>query len=822
MTVVSGRAFARATALLLLILAFPGSSRAGTVRGVVTDPLGARIAGASVTLACGGSPAIVVKASATGEYTASQPQAARCTISASSPGFSTATLESFFLGANATLDQPLTLSVAAVNSQVTVTATGLPTPQAQVSAAVTVLDQQDLGEHTFTVDPMRLVPGVAVVQQGQQGGVTSIFVRGGNSTANKVLINGVEAEDVGGRFDLSGIPTVGLDTIEVHRGADSVLYGADALASVIVMNPPRGSGATPLLTFAADGGTLHTVHSEATLNGAAGRFDYFGGFSLFNTANALPNDAYHNITGTANVGYSLNSNTSLRAMATTLTYASGLPNAWDFYGVADNAKQSDQQIFLSATLDQQTTSRWHNLIRYGAARKREQAQQFTLAGTYDPDLGVTLGNTVTIRGANGYSATGQAVLDYDCCYATQEASNRDLVQYETDYRFSPHMVALAGFRYQDERALNSYYGSIERHNYDYTLQFSGDFWNRLFYTLGGGIQHNEVFGTEGTPRVGLAYYINRPGPAWFSGTKLVFNFARGVQEADIGTQLASLYDTLLTAIPSTDNPNGPELIQQFHITPIGAEDVRNYDGGVEQTLFHQRAVLRARYFHNEFGRQAEYVDTQALAALQINQAVITALEDAGVFGTYVNSLTYKAQGAEVDFEYQPVAHVFVRAGYAYLDAVVQHSFSSDALCNTQYASGCIYFQNTGVIIGANGPLIGARPFRRPPHTGFFSVTYTRPRWYAQFMGAVASRSDDSTFLEYSDSNFGNSLLLPNRNLDPSYEKLDFAASFSVNRFVSVYTQVDNLLNQQRAGVIGYPALPLTARGGLRFTLGRGE
>ena len=71
-------------------------------------------------------------------------------------------------------------------------------------------------------------------------------------------------------------------------------------------------------------------------------------------------------------------------------------------------------------------------------------------------------------------------------------------------------------------------------------------------------------------------------------------------------------------------------------------------------------------------------------------------------------------------------------------------------------------------IGAEGPLIGARPFRRPPHTGFFAVQYTGTKLSAALKGALASRSDDSTFLDGFDPNFGNSLVLPNRDLDFGY------------------------------------------------------
>jgi vitamin B12 transporter len=125
----------------------------------------------------------------------------------------------------------------------------------------------------------------------------------------------------------------------------------------------------------------------------------------------------------------------------------------------------------------------------------------------------------------------------------------------------------------------------------------------------------------------------------------------------------------------------------------------------------------------------------------------------------------------------------------------------------------------GIAIGAESPLVGARPFRRPPHTGFFSAGYTTNKFSAAFKGALASRSDDSTYLDSFDVNFGNSLILPNRDLDFGYAKLDADLLFAATNRVTVFTQLSNLLSQQHMGPIGYPSLPFTFRAGLKIRIG---
>jgi iron complex outermembrane receptor protein/vitamin B12 transporter len=116
-------------------------------------------------------------------------------------------------------------------------------------------------------------------------------------------------------------------------------------------------------------------------------------------------------------------------------------------------------------------------------------------------------------------------------------------------------------------------------------------------------------------------------------------------------------------------------------------------------------------------------------------------------------------------------------------------------------------------------LIGARPFRRPPHTGFFAVQYTGNRLGAAFKGALASRSDDSTFLDGFDITGGNTLVLPNRDLDFGYAKLDANLTYALKPRVTAFTELDNLLGQQHIGPIGYPGLPFTVRAGLKVRIG---
>lgn len=114
-------------------------------------------------------------------------------------------------------------------------------------------------------------------------------------------------------------------------------------------------------------------------------------------------------------------------------------------------------------------------------------------------------------------------------------------------------------------------------------------------------------------------------------------------------------------------------------------------------------------------------------------------------------------------------------------------------------------------------MAGARPFRVAPHTGYFGLNYTHSKFYGSLTGTLVGRRDDSTFL--TDSNFGNSLLLPNRNLLGAYQRLELGGGYQVTPRINVYTNIENLLSEHYYEAFGYPALPLTFRSGIKLNFG---
>ena len=155
------------------------------------------------------------------------------------------------------------------------------------------------------------------------------------------------------------------------------------------------------------------------------------------------------------------------------------------------------------------------------------------------------------------------------------------------------------------------------------------------------------------------------------GTKLTFNFSKGIQEPDLNSQTGSL-QTILGLYGYAD------LIAKYNVPPIGGQTSRSYDGGFEQTLVNERLLMKAIYFHNQFDNQIEFVDGGSLSLIGVSPVVAAAVEQT-YGGASVNSLAFRAQGAEVELQGEISSHIFGRGGYTYTDGVVQQSFSSDAI-----------------------------------------------------------------------------------------------------------------------------------------------
>ncbi|MCB1844074.1 MAG: TonB-dependent receptor [Halioglobus sp.] len=134
-------------------------------------------------------------------------------------------------------------------AQESVLVTGTYSPRPALTAAVSVLDGAQiraLNKRTLA-GVLKTVPGLLVEEQGGPGGLTAVSIRGGEANFTLVLLDGVPVNDPtntrGGSFDFANLNASLVERIEIVRGAQSAIYGSDALAGVIniiTRRPPEG------------------------------------------------------------------------------------------------------------------------------------------------------------------------------------------------------------------------------------------------------------------------------------------------------------------------------------------------------------------------------------------------------------------------------------------------------------------------------------------------------------------------------------------------------------------------------------------------------
>ena len=226
------------------------------------------------------------------------------------PGL-TRTTDPVFVGSGR-VSIEVALPIGPLEQSVSVTAAATDVLPSQIGAPVTVIDLATIDAigKVDVLEALRLVPGISLIQSGARGGVTSMFVRGGNSNFNKVLIDGIPVNDIGGGVDLAPYSAAGVERVEALREPNSV-FGSDALSGVVSVMSRRGRTPAPQAELSIDGGNLGTNRESAAVGGTILRFYYFSTFEHFATDNDVPNNAYRTKTYAGRFGASLGHSTDV-------------------------------------------------------------------------------------------------------------------------------------------------------------------------------------------------------------------------------------------------------------------------------------------------------------------------------------------------------------------------------------------------------------------------------------------------------------------------------------------------------------------------------
>lgn len=672
--------------ILASILSLLAAASASSIKIKVVDPQSAAVASAQVELTQVGASRTpdIVQTNAEGEAVFPNVSAEHYQVRVLARGFAPETT-----AVSSRTETIVQLRLATAAETVVVTATRTPVESESSNASVDTLS----GEQLQTMNPVgandaiRFLPGAVVNSAGQRGGLSSLFVRGGDSTYNKVIVDGVTVNEPGGTFDFSTLPLAQADQLEFVRGAQSTLYGSDAMTSVVQIWTRNGSTATPELHFGADGGNFGTASGYASLAGAHGIFDYNVFGNQFNTNGQGINNPYSDSLEGANLGAALNDRISLRLRFRHSNSHTGVPGEWNFNSdpvLPPDPSESSQLNTLigSAELTVNEPSGWQH--RFTGFDYTYRYQDVNLTG--DPARVDAFGDQI------------------DFPLHEVDHINRAGFEYQGDYMERSWTRSTFGYRVENE---NGFVGDLDfppqthgqRLNQDVYGQQQFNF-GRFSLVAGARFIHNSAFGDDGLPRVAATFLALRGGQ-FFSGTRLRFSYATGFKEP-------RLEETFAGPPYSLPNPG------------LQPERTRAFEAGVIQNLLSNRFVFSATYFNNLFHNQINYVTVDQITFV----------------GQYVNVNQAFAQGAEIGFQGNITSHWLLNAAYTYTSTEI---LDNPAPINSLYDVGMPLLRrpkhSATALIGYRGKrwggnLAGSFVGRRPD-SDFFGYGFDHAAGYVR-------------------------------------------------------------------------------------------
>ena len=608
--------------LFFFILFCVLNSRAATLDGKINDPAGQPVARAEVTLISSLGFTWNRQTKKDGSFRFENLRKGVYTLLANMSSFVTARTE-VRLDTKESKQVKLQLVLSAVREEVVVSASHIGTTSLQSGSALTIISRSEIEERgaLSVQDILHAVPGVAANQTGRRGGVTGVFIRGGESNFNLVLINGIPMNQFGGAFDYGALPSDPVERVEVIRGPQSALYGSNAIGGVVNVLTRRPQAPTRF-TGRAEGCSF-TTRRLAT--GAAGLWDRLGwayDLSRLDTGGLVENDNYRNQNASLNLSY------RFRTMRRVNFHFMG--NAHDL-GRPGPYGSDPNRIFPG--LD--TTSRdKNNFFGYRVGYEEEFSPRFRYV-------------------------VNASFADNDYFFVSRFGdfflkNFRAVVNTHSEWALTSSDFLVFGFEYSREQTRSTFIADtsfepflLPRTSYAPFIENRWIFRNRLFFNAGARIDRfrtralpERSFGfpaiaesslIQVNPRLSSAFLLRKGTPASeFGGTRLHASFGTGVRLAD-SFELAF-----------TDN------------VQLKPERTASFDVGIEQRLAKDRLMLDVTYFFNRFDDLI--VSSGSFPNLSSFQTD--------------NIANSRAEGLEVSFRLRPSRTLSVQGNYTFLDSEI--------------------------------------------------------------------------------------------------------------------------------------------------------
>ncbi len=665
------------------------------LRGIVTDPSGAVIAQAKVSIyARDGSFQRSTSTNEQGKYQFGTVAPGEYIVEVAGPDSFRAVSRSVVVGSE-TEPFDVSLPLDQLREEVIITASTTPLTVEQTSKALDTVDraQMDSRVEYSLAESLRLIPGLRVRRQRGPGGLTAIQIRGMRAEDTAVLLDGFrlrDGADIGGSASplLDDLMVVSTERVEVLRGSGSTIYGSGSTGGVVNVVTDKGGGRLHGKIL-GEGGGLGLARGLARIGGGAlnDRLNFSSGVTHLNVTDGIDGqDAYRNSGAHGSVQYVLNPSASLsgRIMASDgflqLNDSGFIP-----FEAAANLPATGLHRAIPLPVDQQLLLERGQPFQIGNSTfvadlndpdNRRSSTFFAGSAQYTQQLGPRGSFRIGYQGlkTNRNFRDGPGGIRFEPVFNNSSAFNAriDTLQVRADWEQGRHQ--LLSFGYEFEREL--YDSPSSNENPDPSLQvntrirseqrhqsvFAQDQFrwldSRLQISLGGRI---ETFGLSEPAFTGGAspyagFELNAPKAAYTGDTAVSYHFSES------GTKVRAHAGNAYKA---------PSLYQRFgssfffgSFSPFGdprlsPERTVAFDAGLDQSLAGNRARFSATYF---------YMRLREVIVFDFTGGINPATDPFGRFGGYRNTGGGLTRGAEVSLSVAPSSGTDLRASYTYTNA----------------------------------------------------------------------------------------------------------------------------------------------------------
>ena len=598
--------------LMMSGIAFGQASSTATVAGVLTDPNHRAIGGAHIVVTSRGASRGVAPIAETdsrddGSFKLNvAPGEYRVTITRDA--FAKVERD-VTVTAGQPLELNLQLEIAPLATSVVVTAEAVPVEATTAPTRVDVVTRQQIeAQETISLpDLLSTLPGISLARTGPEGGLTTLFLDGANSNHTKVLLDGAPINDSGGFIDLSNLMLDNVEKIEVVHGAESALYGSDAVSGVVQILTKRGDTRTPQLELVGDGGSFGTGHGSGELSGLLGRFDYAVGGTYFATGGQGPNDFFYNRALNGNFGWKFSDTDTLRVSLRNNTSDAGIPGQ-TLLQPADLFQTNDQHDFsVNASWDAQKGPHWLWHVSVNDTDLRANDTE----NNPDPDFAFT------------------AISQF----------NRVQGIAQTTYLFGGAAIT-AGYQYEVENGFPSAINPehARRNNQAGYIDARWQAKKRLTLTAGFRADANTSFGNHVVPRVGAAYLL-RSGNGAIGDTRLHTFYGQGIDEPRLDESFGT----------NPCFPGNPNLLP---------EESQTASGGIDQAFASNRVHLSADYFYTQLHNVISFAFGAPGPGCEFGT------------GTFFNTDSAIARGVNLSGDFRLARHLTFSGHYSYDNTLV--------------------------------------------------------------------------------------------------------------------------------------------------------